>query len=734
MNIIIFATEWGPRAGGVNVFSRELALALGAELGSEGRVVCILPASAHEISNESPGGDGVEKVAISHVRPRQSDQQQLDEIAAWLSTPGAPQLPITWIGHDVITGPLAVAAAAKLGGGSIVIHHMSYADYDLFKGNSSIGTDARVREQREVLRSAGMVAAVGPLLRRSASDLRGSEVLELVPGFASFPQAPAGASSAFTAITFGRMGAGDDRIKQGRLASAGFGLAIKKAGGSAGFERLLRPRPRLHVIGVQEGSSDEAALRGVAEEAAGRAVLVSALPYDIDRAQLLTRIKSADVAMMLSWHDGFGLSGWEAVAAGTPLILSKHTGLYELIERELSDAGVACIHAVDIEGRSAAEGENPFTRQDQETAANALLTLSLDPVRAKKNAQNLRQLLEQRLDCSWRGTARALLEATGGATGMIRTPACVGSAHSTFPTGFESRFEVSAWNAAPDRERRQLCRWVEENSGSGLRLQEFRTYSIEALEMKAVPTFLHTASGVELQLILGGTYTMGQVDWQREHDWCTSNYPDWVERWSTRTTPAHKRSIGAFLLSKYPILQEQWDRSKADLSLRDKRSVVSPRSPIDGVSWLDLHPFLKSFGFRLPSEAEWEWACGAGSPHRFFWGDEMDPTYCWHHHNSLGNLHIIDEHLQRPNMFGLIDMLGNVWEWCADDWIESYEGGNGDERPWISPRAVRHAAQRGGGWNNWPPTCRTRFRSHWAKEDRLNNTGFRVVMAIFPGR
>jgi formylglycine-generating enzyme required for sulfatase activity len=342
------------------------------------------------------------------------------------------------------------------------------------------------------------------------------------------------------------------------------------------------------------------------------------------------------------------------------------------------------------------------------------------------------------MDCSWRGTAKALIKETGA---VVHSTFRTTSSYKDVGPGNERESErhhqvlasldADVWNTLSKNQHLSICQYIENESAGMMRHQATRSYSAGDVHMTSIPTFLHTRSGVEFQLILGGTFTMGDVDEQREFDWCVSAYPDWKKRWSVRVTPAFTCRIKPFFMAKFPVLQEQWDRYKADVGLRDKRTTLSPRSPIDGVSWHDLQHYLQAAGVCLPSEAQWEWACNAGSHRRFFWGDEINSAYFWHEQNSLGGIHTVDEHLALTNAFGLVDMLGNIWEWCADDWAGSYSGHVFDGKPWLSATPTRHASMRGGAWNNWPPTCRTRFRSHWAKEDRVDNTGFRVAKALF---
>jgi formylglycine-generating enzyme required for sulfatase activity len=153
--------------------------------------------------------------------------------------------------------------------------------------------------------------------------------------------------------------------------------------------------------------------------------------------------------------------------------------------------------------------------------------------------------------------------------------------------------------------------------------------------------------------------------------------------------------------------------------------------PIDSVSWDDIQSWLKKAGggLRLPSESEWEYACRSGSTTQYFWGDEMDDSYCWYdadtsklpEHTREVNLHFDQK---KWNAFGLVDMSGNVWEWCQDDWVKNYKNGPRDSQPRTSKSSNR--VFRGGCWNFYAVGCRSANRYYDAPSFRVNYSGFRV--------
>jgi UDP-N-acetylglucosamine:LPS N-acetylglucosamine transferase len=152
-------------------------------------------------------------------------------------------------------------------------------------------------------------------------DMVGDDVTMLVPGFSTIRRNPQKAY--LNLITFGRMDRASDRIKQGTLAVAGFASACRMAHEISGLAPKLRDNPHMRVIGIaQAGNDEERQLRQLAEEKASRVVTILAQPFTKNRDELFDQLGRANLALMLSWHEGFGLTGWEAIAAQVPLIIT----------------------------------------------------------------------------------------------------------------------------------------------------------------------------------------------------------------------------------------------------------------------------------------------------------------------------------------------------------------------------------------------------------------------------
>jgi len=225
-----------------------------------------------------------------------------------------------------------------------------------------------------------------------------------------------------------------------------------------------------------------------------------------------------------------------------------------------------------------------------------------------------------------------------------------------------------------------------------------------------------------MELIPAGTFMMGRYAGEQD------SYP-WED-------PEHEVTLANdFYLGKYKVTQAQW---KALMGNNPSHFVGDLNRPVESVSWNDAQDFIAALNllgqgvFRLPSEAEWEYACRAGTTTRFYWGDDPEYTlitsYAWYEHNSAGTMHPVGQ--KAPNAWGLYDMNGDAWEWCQDLWHEDYTNAPTDGSAWESTGSKQDAGRvgRGGAWNAFNEYCRSAYRSFDYPENSANNIGFRVVM------
>ena len=162
--------------------------------------------------------------------------------------------------------------------------------------------------------------------------------------------------------------------------------------------------------------------------------------------------------------------------------------------------------------------------------------------------------------------------------------------------------------------------------------------------------------------------------------------------------------------------------------------------PVEQVSWEDVQQFIiklnqieKTKAYRLPSEAEWEYACRAGSQSEFFCGDEVKglEKFAWYSENSEDQTYPAGK--KRPNVWGLYDMHGNVWEWVEDDWHGSYKGAPNNGQAWIDNPRSPERVLRGGGWFSAARGCRSARRIAFHPYLRYFIVGFRLARSVVVG-
>jgi formylglycine-generating enzyme required for sulfatase activity len=250
-----------------------------------------------------------------------------------------------------------------------------------------------------------------------------------------------------------------------------------------------------------------------------------------------------------------------------------------------------------------------------------------------------------------------------------------------------------------------------------LRARRKRRTDAQALPATAPGNVVDLGNGVTLETVSlsGGEFTMGSE---------TSQWDD--------EKPPHRVRVSPFAIGKYPVTQAQW---KAVMGANPSGFKGDDR-PVENVSWEDCMEFIKRLNqktglkFRLPTEAEWEYAARAGSTTEFCFGDDEKQLgdYAWFDENSGNTTHPVGQ--KKPNNFGLFDMHGNVWEWCSDWYSESYYEeckGQGTVVDPSGPSAGSFRVYRGGGWNGFAVYCRSALRFFDAPGNRYDLLGFRLV-------
>jgi formylglycine-generating enzyme required for sulfatase activity len=229
----------------------------------------------------------------------------------------------------------------------------------------------------------------------------------------------------------------------------------------------------------------------------------------------------------------------------------------------------------------------------------------------------------------------------------------------------------------------------------------------------------------QMRLIPGGTFLMGSPEDELHH------YEE--------EGPQHQVTVPTFFMSRYPVTQAQYQKVMGtNPAARYPDRFVALNKPVIGVSWVEAVEFCKRLSntqqtYRLPTEAEWEYACRAGTTTPFHFGPTITTDLANYNGSSSYDFGPKGQYRRQTtevdsfpaNAFGLYDMHGNVREWCQDTWHSDYEGAPTDGRAWIS--GLEKKVIRGGGWSCLSMTCRSSFRFYGFPTEKYSSIGFRVV-------
>jgi formylglycine-generating enzyme required for sulfatase activity len=204
--------------------------------------------------------------------------------------------------------------------------------------------------------------------------------------------------------------------------------------------------------------------------------------------------------------------------------------------------------------------------------------------------------------------------------------------------------------------------------------------------------------------------------------------------------PPHEVKISqSYYLQTTQVTQGQWKEVMGDNP--SQFNDCGEDCPVEKVSWSDAQQFIQKLNqkegtdkHRLPTEAEWEYACRAGTTTEFSFGDEEGQLgeYAWFDENSQDKTHLAGT--KKLNHWDLYDRHGNVWEWVEDDWHETYDEAPADERAWIiEPRGAAGRILRGGSWGNFARSCRAAARNINEADVRDGVLGFRLARSVALG-
>ena len=211
----------------------------------------------------------------------------------------------------------------------------------------------------------------------------------------------------------------------------------------------------------------------------------------------------------------------------------------------------------------------------------------------------------------------------------------------------------------------------------------------------------------------GGTFMMGATSEQG-----SDAYDD--------EKPAHQVTLSSFSIGRYEVTQEEWEAVMGS----NPSNFKGKKLPVEQVSWDDCQTFIRKLNqmtgkqFRLPTEAEWEYAARGGSKscgYKYAGGDNLG-SVAWYTDNSGNKTHEVGK--KQPNELGLYDLSGNVWEWCQD-WYGKYGSSSQTNPKGLSSGS--HRVLRGGRWNGNAGGCRVSIRLSGTPDDRYNYLGLRLA-------
>ncbi|MBV6621440.1 MAG: formylglycine-generating enzyme family protein [Rivularia sp. (in: Bacteria)] len=274
--------------------------------------------------------------------------------------------------------------------------------------------------------------------------------------------------------------------------------------------------------------------------------------------------------------------------------------------------------------------------------------------------------------------------------------------------------------------------------GLPLRIFKFETVTVDAKgeivkrdsnkEAKFFEEDLGNGVTLEMVSIPGGSFKMGSSPGEKQR--------------SQNEEPQHTVNVPAFFMGKFEVTQEQYQKVMKKNPSRFKGN----KRPVERVSWHNAVEFCKKLSqktrctYRLPSEAEWEYACRAGITTPFHFGETITDELA----NYRASITYASEPKGEyrgettpvgkfpPNSFGLYDMHGNVWEWCQDTWHNNYNGAPKNGSAWIDNNN-RCRVLRGGSWIDNPDYCRSAYRNIIYQVYDYDLFGLRVVCSVAPG-
>ena len=397
-SVLFLATEWRTAKGGINALNRDLVQNCGLLCKGKHVIACaVSEATDEEIAQAAEMGVSLISLETCAGTP-EFTQDSFPRIVAALKAQGCRYE--FFVGHDIFTGPMAINLASVFRSKSVVIIHTDYSSFkSLQDGGAAESAHEKEALQAEIVRTASLVMGIGPQLTSYARDLDGTRdfkrIRSYVPGLPNIMALDI--SARFPAITFGRYDERNQILKQHQLCVEGFCEFVKRT------EDDLIDKT-LTVIGLSSDPEERMRQMNAVKDAAERVGIGINIPCRafLPRDDTWEQLRRSALGMMLSWREGFGLCGWETIAAGVPLLMSKRSGLFQFLDRWYDHLS-ACFYAVDVKGSNTGN-VNP---RDVDEVAFALKQVFVNRERIRRRSRVFLDILKQRY--SWKKRARVFL-------------------------------------------------------------------------------------------------------------------------------------------------------------------------------------------------------------------------------------------------------------------------------------------------------------------------------------
>ncbi|MDE7379642.1 MAG: glycosyltransferase family 4 protein [Clostridia bacterium] len=394
MILIFFSDEWGNQFGGINTFNYSLCTNLRTYIAEEAKTTGLIVATCGVTETIKDEFSNVANVSMLNFSL--NDFNDASKVAKILKkTINTFQLgtedrnEIFCCGHDIITGEVAENCASELNAKSVVFHHMAYKEYygELAKDETSLLE--KINKQSTIITNADIVLGIGPKLENSAKSIvnladANTIVKCMIPGFDGIKTGTINRNQ-FTIFFSGRIEPNNDVIKQ-------YGLVVK-AFCELLEENRISHNSQLILCGIA-GEEAEKKIAEIKNSITQKVAYILTFSY-LDHEKAINFLRGANVAVMPSFDEGFGLTGLEAIGAAVPLILSKNSGLYQFLNAQsLSNH----IKSVDISG-----DDNPSLEQIK----RRLLEIKDDENSCRRSAAELKDALDE---FSWKNIVERLLK------------------------------------------------------------------------------------------------------------------------------------------------------------------------------------------------------------------------------------------------------------------------------------------------------------------------------------